>query len=34
MVDDVLGCREGYIPEDSNHDEGVNRIFNRRSDLD
>jgi hypothetical protein len=31
MIDDVLGCREGYIPEDFNRDEGVNRIFNLRS---
>jgi hypothetical protein len=31
MVDDVLGCREGYVPEDFDHDEGVNRIFNLRN---
>jgi hypothetical protein len=31
MVDDVLGCREGYVPEDLNHDEGVNRTFNLRA---
>ena len=31
MVDDVLGCREGYVPEDFDHDQGVNRIFNLRT---
>ena len=31
MIDDMLGCREGYVPEDFNHDEGVNRIFNLRT---
>jgi hypothetical protein len=31
MVDDVLGCRDGYVPEDFDHDQGVNRIFNLRT---
>ncbi|HEY5990339.1 MAG TPA: hypothetical protein VIV12_28725 [Streptosporangiaceae bacterium] len=31
MVNDVLGCHEGYVPEDFHRDEGINRIFNLRS---
>lgn len=31
IEDDVLGCKEGYVAEDFNRDEGINRIFNLRS---
>jgi hypothetical protein len=31
IINDVLGCSEGYIPDDFASDEGVNRIFNLRS---
>jgi hypothetical protein len=30
VVNDVLGCKEGYIPESFDSDAGVNRIFNLR----
>lgn len=31
IVNGVLGCAEGYIPDDFATDEGVNRVFNLRS---
>ena len=31
IVSGVLGCAEGYIPDDFASDEGVNRVFNLRS---
>lgn len=31
ILDDVLGCKEGYVPENFNGDAGINRIFNLRS---